>query len=264
MNRERLMLYVLPVLALSAIFLAGLSQAVAQETQERNLAGSGQTVISWQSPAKLHLAIAKEKGDLKIGDDGIEFRSQKGRTVRWPFVEVQTFLLSPHMLTIETYENRRHQLPGMQRFRFDLDEAVPPRLAAELARKIQRPSQNAVPDPALQGIVIPAHHRTLTGGTNGILRFADDEIDYVTSAPGDSRSWRWADLQTLSDPDPYHLLVFGVRDTYAFDLKEPLPQSLFYRLVDAVDAQHAPEPKKSLGIQSLKNVEKDGRGDRNE
>jgi hypothetical protein len=138
----------------------------------------------------------------------------------------------------------------MQRFRFDLDQAVPPQLAAELARKVQRPSQNAVPDPASQGIVIPAHHRTLTGGTNGTLRFSDGEIDYVTDTPGDSRSWRWADLQTLSDPDPYHLLVFGYRDTYTFDLKEPLPQSLFYRLVDAVDAQNAAEPGQRPDVRS--------------
>ncbi|HUZ95961.1 MAG TPA: hypothetical protein VMU57_13720, partial [Edaphobacter sp.] len=106
----------------------------------------------------------------------------------------------------------RH-LPGVERFRFHLDRAVPPEVAAELARDAQRPSQNAVPNPASQGIVIPAHHRTLTGGTNGTLRFRDGGIDYVTNAAGDSRSWRWADLQTLSNPDPYHLLIFGYRDT---------------------------------------------------
>jgi hypothetical protein len=215
-----------------------------------------QTVLSWGSPAKLHQAIGSEKGDLTIGGDGIEFRSRKGRTVKWSFVEVQTFFLSPHTLAIETYENRKHRLPGMQRFRFDLDQAVPPQLAAELARKVQRPSQNAVPDPVSQGIVIPAHHRTLTGGTNGTLRFSYGEIDYVTDTPGDSRSWRWADLQTLSDPDPYHLLVFGYRDTYTFDLKEPLPQSLFYRLVDAVDAHNTGEPETGSDVLSPSSAEK--------
>jgi hypothetical protein len=159
--------------------------------------------------------------------------------VRWPFPEIQTFLLTPQQLDIETYENRKHHLPGMQRFRFDFDQAVPPERAAELSREIQRPSQNAVPDPVSQGIVFPAHHRTLTGGTNGTLRLSGSGIDYVTGVRGDSRSWRWADLQTLSDPDPFHLLVFGYRDTYAFDLKTPLSQSLFYRLVNAIDAQNS-------------------------
>ena len=130
-------------------------------------------------------------------------------------------------------------MPGVERLRFEMTEAVSPQAAADLAREVRRPSQNAVPDPVAQGIVIPAHHRNLTGGTNGILRFRDAGIDYVTSAPDDSRSWRWPDLQTLSSPDPYHLLAFGYRDTYSFDLKELLPQALYYRLVDAIDAQSA-------------------------
>ena len=123
-------------------------------------------------------------------------------------------------------------------------------IAAELSRQIQRPSKNAVPDPASQGIVIPAHHRTLTGGTNGTLHLSDSGIDYVTDVRGDSRSWRWADLQTLSDPDPFHLLVFGYRDTYNFDLKEPLPRSLFFRLVDALDSNNLAEPSLRPGVQS--------------
>jgi hypothetical protein len=152
----------------------------------------------------------------------------------------------------------------MQRFRFDLDQAVPPEIAAELSLKIQRPSQNAVPDPALQGVVIPAHHRTLTGGTNGALRLSDGGIDYVTGVRGDSRSWRWDDLQTLSDPDPFHLLVFGYRDTYTFDLKEPLSRSLFYRMVNALDAHNAAGPVERPDAQSSKSAEKHGQGVRDE
>jgi hypothetical protein len=241
---------VMPVLALSASLWVGLPQADAQKAQDRNQVTPRLTVMSWESPARLHQAIGRETGDLKIGGEGIEFRSHKGRMVKWPFVEVQTFLLLPRALTIETYQNRTHHLPGMQRFRFDLDKTVPPEIAAELSRQIQRPSKNGVPDPASQGIVILAHHRTLTGGTNGTLRLSDGGIDYVTGVRGDSRSWRWADLQTLSDPDPFHLLVFGYRDTYTFDLKEPLPRSLFFRLVDALDSNNLAEPGLRPGVQS--------------
>lgn len=201
-----------------------------------------QTVLSWTSSAKLHHVIGQEKGDLKLTGEGIEFRSLKGRTVSWDYVEVQTFSLSPQTLVLETYQNSKHHLPGMQRFRFDLDRAVSPRIAAELARIIQRPSQNEVPDPGAQGVVILAHHRTPIGGTNGSLRFSDGGIDYVTDVRGGSRSWCWTDLQTLSNPDPFHLLVFGYRDTFTFDLKAPLSQALFYRLVDAIDVHNASEP----------------------
>jgi hypothetical protein len=264
MNRARLMWCLLPGMALFASLSVCLPQSIAQKALDRNQADPGQTAMSWESSAKSHQTIGQEKGTLMISDQGIEFRSQKGRSVKWPFAEVQSFLLSPQRLTIETYENRKHHIPGMQRFRFDLDQAVPPKLAAELSEKIRRPSQNAVPDPESQGIVIPAHHRTLTGGTNGTLRLSDGGIDYVTGARGDSRSWRWDDLQTLSDPDPFHLLVFGYRDTYTFDLKEPLSRSVFYRMVNALDAHNAAEPGQRPDPQSPNSAEKPGQGGRHE
>ena len=75
-----------------------------------------------------------------------------------------------------------------------------------------------------------------SGGTksNGTLRFREEGIDYVTKSSQDSRSWRWADIQTIANQDPYHLIVFGYRETYSFDLKEPLPPELYDRVTDAV------------------------------
>jgi hypothetical protein len=241
MNRMPLKWQVWPVLVLAASLSLCLSAQSAEIVQDRQQAASEGPSPSWQSSAKLHRAVGSEKGDLLVGANGIEFRSGKGQTLKLSYLEMQTFHLSPHSLVIETYQNRRKHMPGVERLRFEMTESVSPQVAADLAKEVQRPSQNAVPDPAAQGIVIPAHHRSLAGGTNGILRFRDGGIDYVTGAPDDSRSWRWADLQTLSSPDPYHLLAFGYRDTYSFDLKELLPQSLYYHLVDEIDAQSAAE-----------------------
>jgi len=241
MNRMPLKWQVWPVLVLAASLSPCLLAQSAEIAQDRQQAASESPSPSWQSPAKLRRAVGSKKGDLLVGANGIEFRSGKGQTLKLPYLEVQTFHLSPHSLVIETYQNRKKHMPGVERLRFEMTESVSPQVAADLAKEVQRPSQNAVPDPTVQGIVIPAHHRSLAGGTNGILRFRDGGIDYVTGAPDDSRSWRWADLQTLSSPDPYHLLAFGYRDTYSFDLKELLPQSLYYRLVDEIDAQTAAE-----------------------
>ena len=264
MNRMPLKWQVWPVLVLAAGLSPYLPALRAETAQDRKQAGSERSFTLWQSPAKLHRAIGSEKGDVTIGRDGIEFRPAKGQTIKLPYLEVQTFHLSPHGLSIETYQNRKMRLPGIERLRFDVTEAVPPEIAAELAREVQRPSQNAVPDPIARGIVIHVHHRSLTGGTNGILRFRDGGIDYLTDAPDDSRSWRWADLQTLSTPDPYHLLVFGYHDTYSFDLKERLSQSLYYRLVDAVDAYSVAESSQRTETHAIKNPETPGDGVRNE
>lgn len=256
MSQKRLKFYVWPVLLLSTSLSPYLLGAGVDIAKDHDRATSEMATVSWQSPAKLHHMVGKEQGDFTFGSEGIEFRSEKGRTLKLPFLEVQTFLLSPHRLVIETYQNRERHLPGMKRYRFDLDQAVPPPIAAELARGVQRPSQNAVPYADSQAIAIPAHHRTGRGGTNGVLRLRDGGIDYVTEAAGDSRSWRWADLQTLSDPDPNHLLIFGYRDTYTFDLKEALPQSLYYRLVDALDSQSVADSGERLAVQTPTTSEK--------
>jgi len=85
----------------------------------------------------------------------------------------------------------------------------------------------------------------------------------VTTAR-DARSWRWADLETLSNPDPYHLLVFGYRDAYAFDLKEPLSQALFNRLTDEIDAHNAAESGRGPDAQAPYGSGSHGQGVGNE
>ena len=235
MNRIRWKTHLLPTLMLFTslcFFLPGAGAQAAQDRQQA--AGAEKPVAVWQSPAKLRRMAGGEKGDVIIGLSGIKFQTRKGRTLHWSFLDIQAFSLSPHSLTIKTYQDRKKHLPGIERFRFHLDRAVPPEVAAELAGEVQRPSQNAVPNPSTQGIVVPAHHRTRIGGTNGELRFREGGIDYVTRAGTDSRSWRWTDLQTVSQPDPYHLFVFGYRDTYTFDLKKPLPRSLFNHVTDEI------------------------------
>jgi hypothetical protein len=184
----------------------------------------------------------------------VTFRPEDGREQRWAFTDIRTAFIAPHRLLLETYINRSLHRPGERRYEFDLTQAVPSSVAAAFAASIARPSQNAVIDSATPVIAsIAAHHRALSGGTNGELRFRNDGIDYVTASKEDSRSWRWADLQTLSDPDPYHLFVFGYRDTYTFDLKAPLPRGLFDRAADEIYAHNQSIPVYSQGSPSRPN-----------
>ena len=214
---------------------AAVPQSPAAATTQAPAPSSGSEVDTWQSTAHLRHTLGKTRGMLKIDSQGVEFQPDKGPVLKWPFLDINTFLLSSHRLVIKTYENRRHHLFGVQRRKFDLEQAVPWQVAARLASGVQRPSQNGVPDPEPRGLKsIRVHHRRHTGGTNGILVLRDGGIDYLSNVPHDSRSWRWGDLQTLSEPDPYHLLVFGYRDAYSFDLKEPLSRALLNFLTDEI------------------------------
>lgn len=187
--------------------------------------------LAWQSPARMHRCLRSLAGTLIMSSESIEFRSSQGQTFRWPFLQIKTLRIAPHHLIVTTYENRGWRLPGDRSYSFDLRRPMPPSAAARLAEIVGKPVINANPDSENKSFAaIAARHRTLTGGTNGILRFSGEGIHYVTASKDGGRSWRWANIQTLARPDPYQFTVGGYRETFEFELKQPMSQALFDRL----------------------------------
>ena len=248
-GRERLQFI---VFGLIAVFAGGVSSklfATPQGIHEQGREQSAQdretpvpsplaTTLDWESQARLHRGLESSPGTLTLSQDGVVFRPTKGTTLHWPFLEIQTFdLLSPRRLVITGYENRSWHEHGERKYRFDLGVAMPPNIAAELARRVAKPARNADPNPtATSFATILARHRTLAGGTNGTLHFGPDGIDYLTTNGQGGRSWRWSDIQTLAKPDPFQLRVNSYRDTFTFELKQPMSRELFDRLWDEIYA----------------------------
>ena len=222
---------------LAAAVLSGLATRQGHAQQAVANGPAEHARLQWQTRASERRAPLwmKAHGVLTIDGRGVGFRTKNGRAQHWGFEEIHTAYLGPHRVVIETYQNRSLHRPGVQHFRFHLSRALPPAVAAELAANIGRPVQNDDPDASAPAMAtIPVRHRGLMHGTNGVLRVRKGGIDYVTASKGDSRSWRWADIQTLSEPDPYHLYLFGYRDTYTFDLKAPLSRALFRFATDEI------------------------------
>jgi hypothetical protein len=220
-------------IALFSLFFCGVPFAAFPAPQ--TLAGSATAATPWQSPANLRHLITRTRGTLFIDDRGVEFKPEKGPPLRWSFVEIQSFNLTARRLDIETYQNRSRRFPGDRTFHFDLKNGVPPAVAEEFARRVQKPVENGRPNPAAPALAsLPARHRTFGGGTNGVLRFRKGGIDYVTAGGRGSRSWRWSDIETIAHPDPYHFSVQGYRETFDFELKQPMSRELFDQLWDAV------------------------------
>lgn len=217
--------------ALTAIFAAASSSELA--------VGQNGAAIEWQSPAQFRQFLKKAvKGTVLLDKDGIEFRSLK-LSLRWPYGEIKTFNLSgARELVITDYGNRHWHEPGDRSFRFTLSEPMPPRTAAEFTMRVGRPVINGDPSPTAAIIAeLPAHHQERFGGSNGTLRFREDGIDYVAADGRDGRSWRWSDIQTLGNPNPWEFRVTAYREIVEFDLKRPLSRELFDRLWDYLYAQ---------------------------
>ncbi len=195
--------------------------------------------VQWQSPARFHQLLKKEiLGALLVDNEGISFQSAKF-SKRWAYGEIKTFDLSgTRELVITGYENRHWHEPGERRFWFTLNRPLPPDLAASVAERVARPVINGDPRPDATAIAeIPAHHSERFGGSNGTLRFREDGIDYVAADGRDGRSWRWSDIQTLANPNPWEFRVTAYREIVAFDLKRPLSRDLFDRLWDMLYAE---------------------------
>ncbi len=192
--------------------------------------------FAWSSAARLrHGMVGESTGSLSADATGIQFAPAKGASRHWPYAEIRSLDLRRHEVILTGYENRKWHLPRLREFKFKLEQEMTPAVAASLAERVNKPTQNRIPEPnAAASTVIAVRRSDHFGGSNGLLRIRQQGLDYVTPQAHQSRSWRWADLQSLSYPDPYHLLVFGYRDTYAFDLKGPLSREVFNHISDEI------------------------------
>jgi hypothetical protein len=187
----------------------------------------------WQSAAQWHRTLRKSvPGTLLIDDAGIEFQSRQFKE-RWAWLDIYSFDLAAHEFTLISYQNRHWHEPGDRRFHFTLSEPIPPAVASELSTRVARPARNGDPQPAAPATAeIPAHRRAFSGGSNGTLRLREDGIDYLTKDGRDARSWRWDDIETIANPNPWEFRIGGYREIAEFDLKQPMPRELFERIWD--------------------------------
>jgi hypothetical protein len=226
------------ILALILMSACGAQTALLGPGQQNADAPSQNTPepAFWECPARLrHGIVGGTTGVLRTDSKGINFVPMAGATTHWGFTEIKDLDLQKDRMVVVGYDNRKWDIPGTRRFELEFKKEITPAVAASLTAEVDRPVRNRIPDPDTPAITVIAVRRSgHVGGSNGLLRIRQQGIDYVTAQPGQSRSWRWLDLQTLSNPDPYHLFVFGYLDSYAFDLKEPLSRKVFNHLSDEI------------------------------
>jgi hypothetical protein len=174
----------------------------------------------WETPAKWHRTLKKaEPGTLLLKADGVEFRSAR-LSRSWEYVDIRTFDLWQRKLILRP-------------FRFRLSEPMPPEVAAQFSDRVGKPVRNGAPTTTAEApSEIPGHHRTWSGGSNGTLRLKDTGVDYVTEEGRDSRTWRWADVQTIANPNPYELRITGYHEIAEFALKQPISRELLETMWD--------------------------------
>lgn len=223
-----------PILGCTVVALMYIADVAAAGQQEVTVSPAASV---WRSAAHLHRFVKRPiEGDLIVDSNGVAFESAKFSR-RWAFLEIHTFDLSDRDLTLTIYQSRPWHEPGEQRFHFTVAESLPPSVAAMLAESVARPVRNGAPDTKGRALAeIPARHTTRFDGSNGVLRLRDTGIDYLSENGRDSHSWRWSDIQTIANPNPYSFRITAYREIAEFELKEPLSRDLFDRLWDRLYA----------------------------
>lgn len=179
-------------------------------------------------------------GVLRITDSYISFEDKK-HSHEWKYSDIQQLSLSPERMRLLTYEDQRWKLGRDRAYVFD---HLPPQMAEQLypflpsmldQRFIAELSSSAV-QPLWQSDVKLQRGR---GGSQGTLVVGESVIVYQTKSSGQSRTWRYQDIDNLSSSGPFELTLMtfersgwnrGTPSEFRFQLKVFLPESRYNEL----------------------------------
>ena len=174
------------------------------------------------------------RGTMTADDSGIRFSGPK-HNFAWSYDEIQQLRLEPGKLHVLTYADRRLRLGADREYEFSGDLPVSDLYAVWKSRMDQR-LVAAVSRPEVAGLSIPAKHLKPIRGSQGTLVFGADSIVYSTLTRGDSRAWRYADIDSISSSGPFQLTIttferartqYGSRKGFNFELKQPIAEARY-------------------------------------
>ena len=97
----------------------------------------------------------------------------------------------------------------------------------------------ALPEPGTEAFSVPVKHLKRISGSEGTLAFGEDYIAYFTNSEGDSRTWRFSDIDSISSSGPFQLTIttferarshYGDRKGFNFELKQALTETRYNQL----------------------------------
>ena len=193
-------------------------------------------------------------GLLAFDPAGVSFRQtvKKGeppRQERWDYPDIQELRVAPRRIVIVTYVDRPW-LFGMDReFEFHAEskqnfDAVYAMLKGKLDRRLV---VELADSPSELRWAVPVKRTGFIRGSEGILEIGRERVVYRSGKAGESRTWRYSDLDSVSSSGPFELTLttyerskkdYGSLRSFSFQLKEPLDQSKYDALWKSVAGLH--------------------------
>jgi len=156
-------------------------------------------------------------GVLTIDESAVSFAGPKGHAWKWPLAEIQQLKISPEGVSVLTYVHDRRWIFVGSTPAAELVALLRDRMGAKLVAAIAEPESGAWKLAA----------RALHPESQGTLAIGSSSIAYQTAAAGESRTWRFADIETLSSAGEFELTIGTPEKTFHFQLKEPLAENRY-------------------------------------
>ena len=187
-----------------------------------------------------HIKKSGGKGTLTITGTGVSFEEAGNakHVWHWAYVDIQQLEISPKTLRVLTYTDNRWKLGADREYRFDLTGGETFTDAyAFLKDRLDQRFVAALPDEAIKTAwEIPVKHLLRFGGSQGVLSFGEDRAVYTADKKDDSRTWRYPDIENVSNNGPYQLTIttyerarshYGNLKGFNFQLKEKLDDNRY-------------------------------------
>ena len=182
-------------------------------------------------------------GTLVLDERGVRYETSHEKDARsWSYEDIKEFAIErDRRLKLYTYEDRSNWRLGDDKiFEFTWsDESISSQQVYEFLRSHTRRPIAASLVPAEVGAVsfdLPVKHLGILKGRQGRLQFSESGVVFRATDDRGSRSWRYADLESISSGGPYDLTLttyepqrfhYASRRVYNFQLKELLPRDRY-------------------------------------
>ena len=206
-------------------------------------------------------------GILKIDENGVSFqevkknKQQGSHAWEWPYQEIQQLELAPGKLRVLTYKDSRWKLGADREYEFQVLSGTLQEAYSFLRNRLDRRFVAALADVGGEGLwQLPVKHIGRIMGSDGLLIVGQNQIVFRTNKGGESRTWRYADIDNISSSDPFQLtlttferakLDYGSRKQFNFQLKEALGENRYNELWRSLN--------RTKGLDFLSGIEQQGR-----
>jgi hypothetical protein len=176
-------------------------------------------------------------GVLRITDTSISLEDKK-HSHEWKYSDIQQLSISPDRMRLLTYEDQRWKFGRDREYVFEhlppqMAEKLYPFLLSKLGQRLIAELNEPLSKPLWQANVKLRRGRA---GSQGTLLVGDEQIVYQTEVRGQSRTWRYKDIDNLSSASPFELNLMvlersgwsrGTPTEFRFQLKDPLPENRY-------------------------------------